>query len=68
MAEKAEKKGLRHGGRPKRDLQRVTFFLDTSNLEVMRKIAVEETLTESDIFRRACREFVQRHAKEVKQR
>jgi hypothetical protein len=34
----------------------------------MRKIAVEETLTESDIFRRACREFVQRHAKEVKQR
>lgn len=56
-------KKTRRGGRKSRDLERVTFHANRDDMEVIRKVAADETLTESDVLRRACREFAQRHTK-----
>jgi hypothetical protein len=56
-------KKARRGGRKSRDFERVTFHANRDDMAVIRKVAADETLTESDVLRRACREFAQRHAK-----
>lgn len=60
MVVKATKRA-RSGGRKSRDLERVTFHANKDDMKVIREVAVAETLTESDVLRRACREFAQRH-------
>jgi hypothetical protein len=61
MAGKTKQKSERPGGRVNRDLERITVFIDPSVREAMKVIANKEDLTESDIFRRACREFIERN-------
>ena len=54
---------VKTGGRKARGLVRITFFAGADDVETAKAAAKTEGLTDSDIFRRAIREWAQRYKK-----